>query len=235
MIIISSIFSIFNNREIAIGIWLIFIIIFALTKRSLRKSIKSSIKALFEIKILVFIFVLLVYGFGTVILLYIAKYWNFYLLKDTIIWYCLPGFIMSVKYITSKDDKNLAKRIIIDNIELLIIFEFIVNIYVFPLLAEMFILPITAFIVLLDVVSRRDKKHAGVSKFLRTLQFFIGISIIGYSINQVVKDFNNFGNINILKEFLLPIILTITFIPFIYFMILYSSHESFFIWIPEDW
>jgi len=168
------------------------------------------------------------YGYGIVVFLNIVNYWDLSLLKDTITWYCLPGFIMIVKYITSKDDDNLVKRIIIDSIELLVIFEFIVNFYVFPLLAEIFIIPIITFIVLLDVVSMRDIKYKSISKFLRILQFLIVISIFTYSIYHIVKDFSNFGNINTLKEFLLPFILTITFIPLIYFMILYSRYESFF-------
>lgn len=224
----SSICTPFNNREIAIGILLILLITFALTKKRFRKSIKSLLKTLLKIKIIIFILIIAGYGCAIVMLLITVNYWNLSLLKDTIIWYCLPGFIMTVKYVTSNDSGNLVKRIIVDNIELLVIFEFIVNFYVFPLLVEIFIIPIITFIVLLDVISTRDIKYKNVSKFLRILQFLIGTSIFIYSTYHIIKDFNNFGNINTLKEFLLPFILTITFIPLICFMILYSRYESFF-------
>lgn len=229
MALFSSTCNIFNNREIAIGILLLAIIIFALTIRNIRKSFLGLVRKLLEIKILIFILVIAVYGFGIVQLLRIINYWDIYLLKDTILWYLLPGFIMGVKYITSKDDGNLFKKIIIDNIEFLIIFEFIVNFYVFPIWAEIIIIPIITFIVLLDVVASRDKKYTSVLKFLRTLQFLIGSLILVYSVYQIIKDFSNFGSINTLKEFLLPIILTITFIPLICFMVLYSRYEEFFI------
>jgi len=228
MAIFSKINIIFNNREIAIGILLIALIIFAVTKQSIRKTIPGLIKSFFSKKILITIFLIAIYGSCIVLLLRIINYWNFNLLKDTVIWYCIPGFIMVVKYITSKGNNNLVRRIIIDNIEFLVIFEFVVNFYVFPILAEIFIIPLITFIVLLDVVAQSNRKYSSVSKFLRVLQFLIGLSIFIYSVYQIIKDFNNFGNINTLKEFLLPIILTITFIPFIYFAVLHSKYELLF-------
>ena len=44
-----------------------------------------------------------------------------------------------------------------------------------------------------------------------------------------MKGYDNFFSLNSLREFSLPIILTILFIPFIYFLSLYTIYESYFV------
>jgi len=229
MNIFSSINTIFNNREIAIGLLLMFFIIFCLSIRSIRKPIISVVKSILKIKILISIFLIAIYGLCIVLFLKFINYWDFGLLKDTILWYCVPGFIMMAKYITSMDDCSLVKRIIIYNLKFFVIFEFIVNFYVSPRVwIEIIIILTITFIIVLDVVAKSYKKYKSVSKFLRALQFLFGLSITIYVFCRIIKDFNNFWSINTLKEFLLPIILTITFIPLIFFSVLYSRYEQFF-------
>lgn len=218
-----------NNREIATGIWLIIIFIFVLTKINFRKSLISLLKSFFKIKIITFFIIITAYTSFIVIILYIFNFWNLSLLKDTIIWFCFIGIVISINSITSEDYDNLFKKIIIDNIKLVIIFEFIFNIYTFPLLVELFFVPFITFIVLLDTVASKDSKRNKVLlKILKILQFLIGLSVLAYSIYKIINDFKNFMTLSTLKDFLLVPILTISFIPLIYFLVLFTSYEQIF-------
>jgi hypothetical protein len=221
--------GIFNNREIATGIWLIIILILILLKGNIRKSlIKSLIESFFQLKILIIIFLIFTYVTVIISLLYFINFWDFTLLKDSII-FCFTAIVMSFNYATSNNNENLFRKIIVDSAKLIIIFEFIVNIYTFPLLVELIFLPVVTFIVLLEVTASYDKKYTAVSKFLKIVQIIIGISILIYSIYQITRDFKNFATFNTLKDFLLAPILTISFIPFIYIMILFINYEQIFV------
>jgi len=218
--------NIFNYREIATGIWLIIILIFILLK--IKTSIKGLIKSFLHYKILIPIFLMLLYISAIIYILFLVNFWDLYLLKDSIIWVFLIGFLIFFKYSTLDKYENFLKKIFLDNIKLIIIFEFIVNIYTFPLYIEIILVPLISFIVLLDVVASYSSKYIIVSKILDIIQIIIGLSVLSYSIYKIVLDFKNFATLNTLKDFLLAPILTLSIIPFIYCFILYINYENIF-------
>ena len=225
--------NIFNNREIAIGIWLIifllFGLIFLLKKKSSRKNIIGLIKTAFHIKIVSLFLAAIAYNVCVLVFLYLVKFWNILLLKDAIIWVFFTAILLIVNSVTSSENEKLFKKILFDNIKLAIIFEFIVNFYSFPLLVELFLIPIASFIILIELVANKDNKNAILVKYLKIFQAIIGFSILGYSIYMIVRDFKNFATFDTLKEFLLIPILIILFIPFIYITVLYATYEQLFV------
>ncbi|MHB1254515.1 MAG: hypothetical protein ACYCZ1_10185, partial [Candidatus Humimicrobiaceae bacterium] len=74
---------------------------------------------------------------------------------------------------------------------------------------------------MLDTVSNMDKKNKTLSKILKILQLLIGLFVLGYSIYKIIIDFKDFMTLNTLKDFLLAPILTISFLPFIYIIVLF--------------
>jgi hypothetical protein len=57
----------------------------------------------------------------------------------------------------------------------------------------------------------------------------IGTFFIGYALYMTVSDFNNFFRLNNFESFILPVLLTLMFLPFIYFWALYANYETLFI------
>lgn len=221
--------NIFNNREIATAIWLILIFIFMLIKRDIRKSLLKVIKAFFQLKILFSIFLMIVYTTGIIIVLYLVWIWDTSLLKDSVVWFLFTGILMSFNLITSTRDEKLFRKIIIDNIKIVIIIEFIVNTYTFSLVGELILIPFVTFIIILEVVAKTNKKYSSVAKLMNGLQIIIGLFILIYAISNVVSDYKNFGSLDTLRNFLLAPLLTISFLPFIYFMVLFTTYELLFI------
>lgn len=217
--------NLFNNREIATAIWLLIIFIFILFKRDIRKSLFNVLKASFKIKILTSIILMIAYTAGIVFLLNMANLWNTSLLKDTVVWFCFTGIVMSFDLVTSKKDQNLFRKIIIDNIKIVIIIEFIVNTYTFSLVGELVFIPILTLIVIMEVVAKTDDKYSSVAKLMNGLQVIIGIIILIYAMSNVVSDYKNFGSLDTLRNFLLAPLLFILFFPFIYFILLFANYE----------
>jgi len=220
--------NLFNNREIATAIWLLVIFILMLFKRDIRKSLLDVINAFFKIKILSSIFLMIAYTTGIVFVLYQINFWNTSLLKDTVVWFCFTGILMSFNLVTSDTDQNLFRKIIVSNIKIVIIIEFIVNTYTFSLVGELILIPVVTFIVILEVVAKTDEKDSSVAKLMNGLQIIIGIVILIFAISNVVSDYKNFGSLDTLRNFLLAPLLTISFLPFIYFMVLFATYELLF-------
>ncbi len=136
---------------------------------------------------------------------------------------------MSFNLVTSREDENLFRKIIIDNIKIVIIIEFLVNTYTFSLVGELVFIPFMTLIVMLDVVAKTDKKYLAVAKLMSRLQIIIGLVILIYATSNAISDYKNFGSMDTMKNFLLAPLLTISFLPLIYFILLFAAYESLFI------
>ena len=90
-------------------------------------------------------------------------------------------------------------------------------------------LPILALIVATQAYSEFDKKNIQVTKLLTNILSIFGFVFLGFSIYKTINVYETCFSINTLQIFALPIILTILFIPFIYFLCLYSAYESYFV------
>jgi len=226
---LKTIFDIFNNREIATAIWICIISILFSFKSEIRKSLLNFLKIFFNWKIQLFMFSLIIYSSIIIALLYLIKFWTFDLLKDSIMWLCFTGIVLGFDTATKSKDKDVFKKIIFDNIKVLIILEFIINSYTFSLIGEIIFLPTITFIAMIGVVSKFNKKYSPIKKLTSYIQISIGIVILTSSIIKVFSDFKNFGNLNTLRSFLLPPFLSVSILPFLYLMFIISNYEQLFL------
>lgn len=223
------IFEIFNNREIATAIWICIISILFSFKSEIRNSVLNSLKIFFNWKIQLSILSLIIYSSIIVNLLHSIKFWTFDFLKDSIMWFCFTGIVLSFDALTKSKDEDLFKKIIFNNIKVIIILEFIINTYTFSLIGEIIFLPIITFIAMIEVFTKFNKKYSPIEKLTSYIQIAIGIIILTLSITKIITDFNNFGNLNTLRSFLLPPFLSISILPFIYLMFIISNYEQLFL------
>lgn len=221
--------NIFNNREIATAIWLFVIFVFMITKRDIRKSILGVFKSILKLKIHFLIFFMFVYTTAVIIILYQVGFWDISLLKDSIIWFFFSGIVMSVNSITSKKGENIFRKIIIDNFKVVMVIEFLVNFYTFSLIGELLLIPFVTVIFLLETVANTDKEYSSVVKLMKGLQVIIGILILVYTTSNVISNYKSCGSLITLRNFLFLPILTLSFLLFIYFILLYSKYDLLFV------
>lgn len=222
--------DIFNNREIATAIWLLVIFVFLLSKRDIRRSLFGVVKAFFQIRILTLVVLMMVYTTGIVILLNKVNLWETSLLKDSILWF-FTGMVMAFKYIPSKADENFFREIIVDNLKVVVIITFLVNTYTFSLIGELILIPIITTIILFEAVAQTDEKFSPIAKLMRAFQIIIGSLILVYALSKAISDYRNLATLDTLRSFLLPILLSILFLPFMYFFKLFASYGKLFVWL----
>ena len=219
----------FNNRELAILIWLTLILVLLSFKKGILKSYLDLLKAFFQDKIISSILISIIYVETVILLLTLANYWEPKLLKDTIFWYVGSAFLLMLNANKALENKNHFSQIFWKSFKLIVILEFIMNFYTFDFIWELILIPILSFIAIIDIVAGYKNEHKQVKKFTQFILTILGITMFIYAIREIISNSDKFWNIEIAKVFLLPIILTILFLPFLYFYVLYMKYENLYI------
>lgn len=223
----SNVQVIFSNRELALLFWLTFIVFYVLLSKS-RELVIPIFKILLGKTFLIIYSLIGVYLSGIILLLKNLEVWQTTNLKDVFFWLFSVGLVLIFKINDAKSNAYF-KGISLSAIKWTIVLEFIVNLYCFSLFKEIIILPIFVFLAMTQVVAEMDEKHKVVAKFLQNVVAMAGLAIFSYSLYKTIENFDDVLTFQNLVSFLLPTTITVLFIPFIYFLALYSTYESYFI------
>lgn len=227
-------FEIFSTREVAIIIWSSILIVGAIILVQ-SKTFFVLLKTFFVYKIQVPLWLMFIYIAGITISLYYFKIWNLGLLKDTIIWSIASATVLFFN-INKITDFTYFKPIVLGNLKVIVILEFITNFYTFNFIAEMIVIPIMTFIGVLQIYAEHSAKtnpeHLKVAGCLKTFFAFAGTLIFIYISYETYKYYSDLLTIQNIKSLLLPFVLTIFLIPFLYLLALYMNYEILFIRIP---
>lgn len=222
-------FQQFNTREIAIILWLLVLTIWILSQEKIRQSFSGVLKSLFQIKILSVIIAAIVYTGFTVLVLVKIGIWDFSLLKDTIYWFLAVAFVLLMNTNKANQEKGFFIKILKDNLKIILALEFILTLYTFNLVAEIILVPVLVFIVAMSAVSELKKEYLPVKKLFDFILSLIGVFFIVFALGKVFGDFQNIMTSQNLKTFILPPLLTFSFIPFVYFFAIIMAYETLFV------
>tara|TARA_R100000951_G_scaffold109759_1_gene107253 strand:- start:52 stop:462 length:411 start_codon:yes stop_codon:yes gene_type:complete len=121
----------------------------------------------------------------------------------------------------SKKEQPL-KNTFIDAFKIIIVFEFVVNMYTFNYFAELVIIFLLAVIAGMITIAEREPEHHITAKFLNWVLAIWGFYVLYYSIKKIWVHFDVIEWSQTFLDFILPIWLTVLFIPFMYGLELYS-------------
>ena len=223
-----NLFQKFSNRELAIAIWILIVVIWALSQPKLRKSLFQVLKAFFAWKLAISYVIMFSYITLMIIPLNAVGIWKLPHLQITILWVLYVAFVMLFEF-SKASNQNFFKDAIKDNIKGLIVLEFLINLYVFDLWVELFLVPVFVILGGMIGIAGTDKKYEIAKKLLNYIMAFIGLAFTSYAIYMVVTDFEHFATFENLENYYLPILFSIMFLPFVYFAALYAGYESLFV------
>lgn len=217
-----------STRELAVVIWITIYLIFGLFAKNIRRSIFEILSVLFAWKILVSLFIFFINTAFFVFILYKIAVWHISMLKDTIIWTLGFGLIALVNT-NRATDSMYYKKVLIDTMKLTIVVEFIVNFFTFSLLKELILVPIIVLAAMMRAIASMDQKNKNVESFMKYLLSSISVFVFSISLYRTIQQYTDLFTFDNLKNLLLPIYLTITFLPFMYFFSLFIKYED--LWV----
>jgi len=197
-----------NNREISILIWLVLIICWAVSIRSVRKGFRGILKAALHWKIVSCVLSLLVYVSIIAFSLDGWQLWGFENLKATILWTCTAGFGMVIANETGEPTRRHFKAVILGGIKFTIVLEFLVNFYVFPIIAELVLIPILAFLTACATYAEIKEEYKQTAYLFNGMLSLLGFGVLIYASYHAWNNWESFARIATVLDFLLPLLLT---------------------------
>lgn len=216
--------SYLDNREIAIFFWIGILFLWAIFNRNVRKSLISVFQAFAQRTVAIASLLMILYIGLIIYISHQLNLWGTSNFGTIILWVFGVAFVMFIN-ISHVSKDNFFRDIVLDNIKFVVILEFVTNIYVFDLWIELLLVPILAFIGAIWGYSSTDPKYKKVNSCLTTVVSLIGLLFIIYALYNILVDFQGFASINNLREFIIPVIFTVAFLPFIYVLALYLSYD----------
>ena len=218
-----------DNRETAIAVWLCIAIIWMIFKKEVRTSLLYVLKAFFLKQIIISILLMVLYIFIMVLFLSWVGIWNESQFKTTLIWSITVGLILLFRVNKISEDKTFFANAIRENFKLTILIDFIINLHVLSFWIEFILLPIIVLIGGILAIAETDEKYLIVKKLMNNISAFIGLSLLAYASWQVYIHFNQVTTFETLRSFILPILFSILYLPFIYLAIVYIAYENVFV------
>jgi hypothetical protein len=216
----------FNNRELAIGIWLLVAVVVFVLAKALRSSLFGIVRSLLAPSLLVF------FGFVATtvavlcILLAQFGFWTTDQLPATILWFLVSGCLMAGRALSAKEDEGHFKGLFRNSIGLTGVFEFIVVAYSFSLVTELILLPVLFLLGFAMVMAERDPNHAKPKAPLVWIIVAIVGVILWNSLSQIWYDPSLFWTTTTGRNFFLPVLLTVGCIPTFYLLFCYSHIQG---------
>lgn len=218
----------FNNREKAVLIWAVAFLVFALSRKEVRISIRKLLSALFCSKITVIILAMLFYVSMLVLFYSRLHLWDTLVIKDTVYWLFGVGIVVFFKAYETYQESHFFRNLILDNLKVVVILEFISNLYTFSLPIELILAPMVVLMVTLRAIAGTEQRYLSVKKALDILMAGFGLALLMYVVYRVATDFSNLATLDNLRGFLFPLLMTLGYLPFLYFFGLFLAYDDLF-------
>lgn len=221
--------SLFNSREIATAIWLAPLVVVILWSSTGRGAVKSIVLIFFHARFLVTLALMLGYVVAEAVLLISIDAWHVGLLKDTTLWICLTGFALLLNTITSTQNENVFAAVLRDNVKVILFVTFLINTYTLPLFCELILVPSLMLLKALAAYAYGKEEYGHVGLIVDGVLAAVGIALLVWSAWVAISDWHNLAQVETLRKFVLPILLTILFTPYLYAAVLVSAYQTAFV------
>jgi hypothetical protein len=223
----------FNNREWASIIFGLAIFIWLLSRRDTRTALSDVVKALFQNKIIVILLAMGLYVGLVVWLFHRVGFWKSRLAKDTAFWFLGMVIIFVRDAPKATEDIRYLKKMLFENLKFVSALAFVVSLYTFSLWVEILSLPLLFILAGLSVVAGSKEEYLPVKQVVDFAMGIYGIILIIWAFINIVSDFQSFASLDNLRTFALLPLLSIVFMPFVYFLVLFMAYEHLFVLIDR--
>ncbi|MDF1670610.1 MAG: hypothetical protein P1U83_13445 [Roseovarius sp.] len=216
----------FNNRELAIGIWMSLGFVVCMMHSKIRPSLWGVFASLLNRKLLV-LFGVFALNVAALCIIYQAfGLWTREQLPATVLWYFLSGCALLARALSAKEDEGYFRKLIRDSIGVALLFEFIVVAYSFSLLTELVLFPLLFLLGGTLVIAETDEKYAQVKTLLQWCLTLFLLAFLWQSMSGIWSNWDAFYTTTTARNFILPVLLTIGSIPCFYAWYCYSHIEQ---------
>lgn len=222
-------FELLSTREMALGIYFILIIVWVLSNGKTRKSAGQLVRVACTRKLVIPFLGMITYAGVWVYVFSLIPVWKWEYLKDVVTWMLFAGIPVCFNAVSQKDEKHYFRNIVTNNFKYTTLSEFFLGIFTFSFFVELILQPILFFLFAMQAFLESDEKNRKTKSMIDKAIVIAGILILFFSIRKAVDTYRQLGAIDILFSFLIPIVLSIVYVPVAYSFAVYAKYEVLFI------
>lgn len=221
--------DILNSREWAILIWVL-IAIGYITRpprwQTLKEPLLGVLRALGSrhlvsaTMLMVMYVTMMIYGLARLGL------WDSSLLKGSLIWFFSVAAFSLYQVNQFSESPHKLKGLVADSFKLVVVIEYLVGAYTFHIGVELVLVPLVVFLSALVAVAQTKAEYESAHKLLIAVLAIVGAAILGSAMYLFVHDFEQVANRQAASDFVLPVLLSALYTPFIAFMAVYSTYQT---------
>jgi len=151
--------------------------------------------------------------------------WDATQLKGSIIWFFSVAVFSLFRVEDFSESPGKLKSLVADSFKLVVVIEYLVGAYTFHFLFEFALVPAIAFISGAIAYAGGKSEHEVAYKFLNVIAAIIGTAILGGTLYLLVVDFQQIANRQAVMDFVVPLILSTLYTPFVAFMAVYTTYQ----------
>lgn len=209
-------------------IWSTLLMIWALTNQSIRDGLPALIRTAFTKPLTTVYATMALYVIVVVYGMNWAGLWEVSQLKPTMIWAFSIALLSTLRAHKITDDPDYFKRAVRDNINLVVVLEFILGFYTFPLAGELVLVPVITVLGAVKVFAEKKEEYRPAEKFLDGLFVVFGIFVVGNAVFKLWIGFDAFASMQTLRDFYTPPLLSFLFLPFLFALSVFLAYERVF-------
>lgn len=223
--------TIFDSREWANLIWLGIAIALLLLFSKTRKPILTLVTIVLRPVVVVPVLLMASWTAGLVIAGHRLSWWNAQLLGDTLIWFFGVALVLLFNATKALTKERYFRRTILSAVGVAVFIEVFINLHVFSLWSELILVAVIATLTMLSATAGTQDRFKQVKGLIDGLLALAGFILILYVILQIVRSWEGFDRPGAVREFWLPIWLTLGVVPLVYLFSVYIGYDSAFRWI----
>lgn len=214
----------FSNREIAGYIWFAVFLGVVAIDHNVRVAFFKCLRAFLPPLILIPLGLAAAYIVVWISIFAYAGIWTTANLKMTILWAFSFAFTTMIDINRVSEDRTFFAKAVREAFAITGILTFMVELYSFSLPIELLAFPLLTLLSMIHIFARKPE-HAQIERLAGGLLSIIGLGYLGYSLYRTALDFRTFATIDNASALGLPILLTLSFLPFLYALVIYTVYE----------
>ncbi|MEO8436955.1 MAG: hypothetical protein ABI562_00750 [Chloroflexota bacterium] len=220
-----------SNRDLAFLIWLGVIALAGLRWRPIREMAGVLVRVLRFLRYAIAAFA--IYIGALVLLAQKQGLWDTRLLKETLVWFVLPGIPLLFRFTQAWEGRPFYVRTLVGAVSLSAIVEFYVGLGSFSLPVELLLLPLITFLAVFSTVALAKPETRQIGKIAGAVMALLGLGILASATLAVInRPQMNFAEI--LGPFGLSFFLTAAALPFVFVFSLAANYHDTFSGIDEE-
>lgn len=167
------------------------------------------------------------YVVGIAALLASLGIWRPGLRKDAVLWFLFAGIALTFAGLDrAAERRGYWRRLVLNQVKVTLIFEWLINEYTYPLSIELLLLPSLVLLIAADTIARSDSALNSVATLTSWLLAALGFMLVAHGVQAAVSHLDTFAVGFAIRTMLIGPILSLAMLPLAFALSLCTAYET---------